>query len=126
MAEQISHFQELRVYENAMNLSMDIFELTKSFPDEETYSLVDQIRRSSRSICASIGESWHKRNYKKAFVSKLNNALSEASETQVWIEMAKNCGHISQERSDDLFEACEKIIAQLLKMINKPDQWILA
>ena len=79
----IRHFRELRVYQNAMDAAMRIFELTKAFPTEEKYSMVDQTRRSSRSVCANLAEAWRKWRYREAFVAKLSNAESEACETQV-------------------------------------------
>ncbi len=88
----IRHFRELRVYQNAMEAAMQVFELTKAFPVEEKYSMTDQMRRSSRSVCANLAEAWRKRRYKNAFVAKLSDAESEACETQVWVEGgAKNC-----------------------------------
>jgi len=91
MGERINSYKELRVFENAMSAAMKIFELTKSFPPEEKYSMVDQMRRSSRSVCSNIGEAWRKRRYKAAFIAKLNDAESEACETQVWVEFARRC-----------------------------------
>ena len=83
MAEQIRSYKDLRVYQNAVEAAMKIFEMTKEFPVEERYSLVDQIRRSSRSVCANIAEAWRKRRYKAAFIAKMSDAESEATETQV-------------------------------------------
>ena len=79
----INSYKELRVYQNAINAAVDIFTLTKNFPSEEKYSLIDQVRRSSRSVCANLAEAWRKRRYKAAFIAKLNDAESEACETQV-------------------------------------------
>ena len=92
----------MRVYQNAMEAAMKIFELTKDFPPEEKYSMVDQMRRSSRSVCANLAEAWRKRRYKAAFVAKLSDAESEACETQVWIEFAKRCGYLEQASADEL------------------------
>jgi len=83
MSGNIRSYKELRVYQNAMDVAMRIFELTKAFPTEEKYSMVDQMRRSSRSVCANLAEAWRKRRYKAAFVAKLSDAESEACETQV-------------------------------------------
>ncbi|MFB6355593.1 MAG: four helix bundle protein [bacterium] len=105
---------------------MEIFNLTKQFPEEERYSITDQIRRSSRSICANIGEAWHKRAYKKAFISTLNTALSEAAETQVWLEISLRSQYLSQDQFENLFDSCEQIIAQLLKMRSQSEKWIRA
>lgn len=86
---------ELLVYQKSFDSAMEIFNLSKSFPKEETFSLTDQIRRSSRSVCANIGEAWGKRRYPKSFISKLTDAEVEARETQVWPEFAKTCNYIS-------------------------------
>ncbi|ELS02799.1 S23 ribosomal protein [Xenococcus sp. PCC 7305] len=119
----IRSFKELRVWQNAINVAMEIFELTKSFPPEERFSLTDQIRRSSRSVAANITESWRKRRYPAAFVSKLNDAESEAAETQTWIEIAKRCGYLSQDKADYLDSRIEEILAQLVTMASQPEKW---
>lgn len=90
-------FKKLLAYQKAFELSMEIFELSKSFPKEETYSLTDQIRRSSRAICANMAEAYRKREYQKHFISKLTDADSENSETQVWIDFANSCKYINTE-----------------------------
>ncbi|MFZ2430544.1 MAG: four helix bundle protein [Lutibacter sp.] len=88
-------FKTLLAYQKAFELSMEVFELSKSFPKEETYSLTDQIRRSSRSICTNIAEAYRKRAYQKHFISKLTDADSENSETQVWIDFSNSCSYIN-------------------------------
>ena len=88
MGDRIKSYRDLRVYQGAMDTAMEIFELTKSFPPEEKYSMVDQMRRSSRSVCTNIAEAWRKRRYKAAFIAKLSDAESEACETEVWLEFA--------------------------------------
>src|SRR5207247_39932 len=88
---------ELNVYERAMEAAMALFELSKAFPKEETYSLTDQVRRSSRSVCANLAEAWRKRRYEAAFCAKLSDAESEAAETQVWIEFAVRCRYLDRE-----------------------------
>jgi four helix bundle protein len=85
-----------------MDAAMKIFEVTKEFPAEEKYAMVDQMRRSSRSVCANIGEAWRKRRYKAAFIAKMSDAESEACETQVWIEFARRCAYLNDETSHDL------------------------
>ncbi|MDY6837377.1 MAG: four helix bundle protein [Thermodesulfobacteriota bacterium] len=85
MGERINSYKELRVFQNAMDAAMKIFEVTKGFPAEERFSMVDQMRRSSRSVCANIGEAWRKRRYKAAFIAKLSDAESEACETQAFL-----------------------------------------
>jgi four helix bundle protein len=102
---------------------MEIFEITKGFPPEERYSLTDQIRRSSRSVCQSIGESWRKRRYPKHFVSKISDAETEAEETRVWLEFCLHCGYISKEQFADLDDRYDHIISQLVLMANNPDKW---
>jgi len=92
----IRSHKELRVYQAAMDGAMQIFELTKAFPPEEKYSMVDQMRRSSRSVCANIGEAWRKRRYKAHFVSKLSDAKGEAEEKSVWLEFAEKCGYVPE------------------------------
>src|SRR4030095_12591278 len=94
---RILRHQDLDVYRKAFELAMRIFELSKTFPREETYSLTDQVRRSSRSVCANLAEAWRKRRYEKAFVSKLSDVESDAAETQVWLEFALSCEYTSRE-----------------------------
>ena len=104
---------------------MRIFESTKSFPKEETYSLTDQMRRSSRSVCANIAEAWRKRRYELAFVSKLSDAETEAAETQVWLEFAVKCGYLPREIGAEFYKTYDAIIATIVGMITHPDTWIL-
>ena len=105
---KIQQHTELEVYKKAFGAAMLIFELSKAFPKEETYSLTDQIRRSSRSVCANLAEAWLKRRYKAAFVSKLADAESEAAETQVWIEFALKCGYLKRDESVRLYKSTTK------------------
>ncbi len=119
------HFRELDVYQGAMSLITRIFELTKCFPIDERYALTDQIRRSSRSVCANLAEAWRKRRYQAAFVSKLNDAEAEIAETQVHIEIAFRHGYIKQEVFAELDDACDKILAQIVRMIDRADLWII-
>ena len=121
----VKHFRELDVYQGAMSLVMGIFELTKEFPIEEKYALSDQVRRSSRSVCANLAEAWRKRRYRASFVSKLNDAESEAAETQVHVEIAFRHGYLKQEVFDEIDDACDKILAQLVKMIDDADRWVI-
>jgi four helix bundle protein len=115
----------LEVYKRAFEAAMRIFDLTKSFPKEETYSLTDQVRRSSRSICASISEGWRKRCYKLLFINKLADADGEAAETQTWIQFAVKCGYLKREIAAELYREYDDIIGMLVKMYTQPDQWIL-
>jgi four helix bundle protein len=104
---------------------MLIFQESKKFPREETYSLTDQIRRSSRSVCANLAEAWRKRRYKAAFIAKLSDAESEAAETQVWIEFAVACGYLKRDRIDLFCQAYDEILRMLVAMINRPQSWVI-
>lgn len=109
-----------------MNAAMRIFELTGRFPAEERYSLTDQIRKSSRSVCANIAEAWRKGRYPAHFVSKLSDSEGEAEETRVWLEFSWRCGYMSKTDADDLDTHYDQIIGQLVRMIDRPDQWVVA
>ena len=104
---------------------MQIFEVSKLFPKEETYSLTDQIRRSSRSVCANIAEAWRKRRYPNAFVSKLSDADSEAAETQVWLEFALKCGYLVKNLADEFDRAYDQVLGKLVNMLRRPEQWAI-
>lgn len=119
--EHVNSFRDLLVYKKSRMLSREIFGLTKEFPKEEAYSLIDQIRRSSRSVGAQIAEAWAKRRYEKHFISKLTDADGEQHETQHWIGIALDCGYISLEQTKDLVEKCEEIGRMLGGMMNKAD-----
>src|SRR5262245_19123757 len=106
-------------------MAMRIFELSKSFQKEETYSLTDQIRRSSRSVCANLAEAWRKRRYEKAFVSKLSDSESEVAETQVWIAFAVRCNYMDREVANEIYQAYNLIIRTLVGMINHPESWVI-
>jgi len=121
----IRSYRELNVYQSAMDAAMEIFELTKKFPAEERYSMVDQMRRSSRSVCANIAEAWRKRRYPAHFVSKLSDSEGEAAETQVWLELAQRCCYLTEEQVTSLDNTYDKILGQLVKMIDHPDQWTI-
>ena len=102
---------------------MRIFELTKAFPGEEKFSLTDQMRRASRSVCANIAEAWRKRRYQAAFVSKLSDSEAEAAETQVWLAFSVKCGYLSREEGSALHKAYDDIIGKLVNMIRHPENW---
>jgi four helix bundle protein len=104
---------------------MWVFSITKRFPKEETFSLTDQIRRSSRSVCANITEAWRKRRYEAAFVSKLNDAETEAAETQTWLQFAVKCEYIDRDEAAKLYQEYDDIIAMLVAMIRDPKKWTL-
>jgi four helix bundle protein len=119
----VKHFKELRVYQQAFAGATRIYELSKRWPREERYSLTDQIRRSSRSVCANIAEAWRKRRYPAHFVSKLSDSDAEAAETQVWLDFARNCGYINQHDHDTLYATYENVAGGLVKMMASPDAW---
>ena len=120
---RIRHFRDLDVYQLAMQAAMDIFVMSKTFPVEERYSLTDQIRRASRSVCANIAEAWRKRRYPKAFVSKLSDAEAEAAETQVWIEFAFKCNYLRKDQTKALDTDYENIQGKIVNMLNQPEKW---
>lgn len=95
-------FKSLRVYEIGFALAMDIFDVSKKFPKEETYSLTDQIRRSSRSVCVNVAEAYRKRRYEKHFISKLTDSDAENAETQSWLEFAYACNYIDLGTKEEL------------------------
>ena len=121
----ISTYKELRVYQAAIKAAVRIFELTKCFPAEERHSMTDQIRRSSISVCANLGEAWRRRRYRGHFISKINECESEAEETRVWLELAWRCGYISQERASDLDRDYDQIIGQLVRMVDSATMWVI-
>jgi len=121
----IQSHEELDVYCAAFEAAMYIFQLSKKFPRKEIYSLVDQIRRSSRSVCSNIAEAWRKRRYEAAFVNKLNDAEAESAETQVWIRFSMECGYLSKELGEECYKKYDQIIGKLVNMIIKPDPWLL-
>ncbi|MCJ7500456.1 four helix bundle protein [bacterium] len=125
MSRNIRDFRELRVYDTAMDMAMEIFRVTSGFTKEEKYSLTDQIRRSSRSVCANIAEAWRKRRYRAAFVAKLSDAESEAAETQVWLEFSRKCGYLSDDRAREMNTSYEYVISCPVKMIQNADDWTL-
>src|SRR5688572_9969089 len=104
---------------------MEIFQLTKKFPREETYSLTDQLRRSSRSVASNIAEAWRKRRYQAAFVSKLNDAEGEAAETQTWLEFSVRCEYLERESGRSLFVEYDEVISILVTMGNNPKPWVM-
>lgn len=122
MAKLTSH-RDLDVYRMAFKVSMQIFELSKFFPDIEKYSMTDQVRRSSRSVCANTAEAFRKKKYPKAFISKIVDAEAEAAETQNWLDFALACKYLDKEDHGDLYEAYENIIGKLVNMRTNADQW---
>lgn len=114
----------LKVFQLSYQLAMEIFHLTKTFPKEETYSLTDQIRRSSRSVPANIAEAYRKRQYSKHFVSKLSDSDGETSETQVWLEFSRDCEYISKEKCDELIIRYEEVRKMLGGMIANLERFL--
>ena len=121
----IQSHRELEVYQLAFAAAMRIFEFSKTFPREECYSLTDQIRRASRSVCANLTEAWRKRRYRKAFLSKLNDAEAEAAEVQTWIEFAVKCNYLDAEIRRELYRVYDQVLGKLVNMFNRPDPWLL-
>ena len=114
----------MKVYQLAYKLAMEIFEITKLFPKEEIYSLTDQIRRSSRSVCVNIGEEYRKRKYPKHFSSKMTDADGECTETQIWLDFSKDYKYISQEISDKLYKEYIEVGRMLGSMANNPEKFL--
>lgn len=125
MAQKIESHYDLLVYQKAFAAAMEIFELSKAFPREEMYSLTDQIRRSSRSVCGNMAEAWRKRRYEAAFISKLSDSEGEAAETQVWLEFAVKCQYLARDRADVLFRTYDEILRTLVGMITHCETWVI-
>ncbi len=121
--QQIRHFRDLEVYRRAFDAAMEIFQMTKVFPMEEKYSLVDQIRRSSRSVCANLAEGWRKRRYPAVFKNKITDSMQEASETQCWLEFCQACEYITDGNFRKMDEEYENIIGMLNAMERKADKF---
>jgi four helix bundle protein len=115
----------LEVYQLAFQAAMQIFEATRRFPREECYSLTDQIRRSSRSVCANLAEAWRKRRYTNAFVAKLSDAEAEAAETQSWLEFSVKCSYLDAEAARAIYQTYDLILGKLVNMINDPSPWLM-
>jgi four helix bundle protein len=120
---KIRTHRELEVYKIAFVASMKIFNLSKSFPREETYSLTDQIRRSSRSVCSDIAEAFRKRRYEKSFISKINDSEGEAAETHTWLEFALECNYINKNDYNFLIHEYENVLGKLVTMSKQPGKW---
>ncbi len=119
----IKRFEELRVYQMAFEAAMRVFELSKRWPKEELYSLTDQIRRASRSVCANIAEGWRKRRYQRHFISKLTDADGEAAETRVFLSFAFRCGYLEESDYIDLDKIYDRISGGLVNMMINPEKW---
>ncbi|MBD2124922.1 four helix bundle protein [Microcoleus sp. ZQ-A2] len=123
--ESLKSHEDLAIFQLAFDAAMKIFEFSKKFPVEERYSLTDQIRRSSRSVCANLAEAWRKRRYKAAFIAKLNDCEAEAAETQVWIKFAVKCSYLDIEQGRELYGTYNQILSGLVNMINNPNKWTI-
>ncbi len=121
--EIIKSHRELRVYQAAFKCAMTIFEISKDFPRVETYSLTDQIRRSSRSVCGNISEAFRRRKYTKAFSNKLSESEAEAAETQNWLDFAYKCKYLDKEKYSKLNNDYNDILGMLVNMQKNPGKW---
>lgn len=124
MPATLRGFRDLKVYQLAFSLAMEIFNLSKSFPQEERYSLISRIRRSSRSVAANIAEGFRKRQYPSMFAGKLADSDAEATETQVWLDFAHGCGYLSLENKRRLLSSYEELGKMIGSMMRKPDKFI--
>ena len=120
---QINSFRDLIVFQKAYKLAMDIFEISKTYPKAEKFSLTDQIRRSSRSVTSNIGESWAKKKYIKSFVLKLTDSLGEEYETEVWLDYSRDCQYITEVKYSDFMTRYDEVRKMLISMINHPEKW---
>jgi len=120
---KIRNHRELEVYKLAFNSAIEIFEISRNFPKEETYSLTDQIRRSSRSVCANLAEAFRKRRYPKAFILKISDSESESAETQTWLDFALTSGYIADDAHKNLNQTYDNIIGKLVNMSLHPENW---
>lgn len=123
--EKIKTHRDLEVYKMAFVAAMKIFELSKRFPVEEKYSLTDQIRRSSRSVCANLAEAFRKRRYKAAFVAKLSDSEAESAETQVWLDFAIRCGYLETQHFQGLSQQYDFITGKIVNMIQTAEKWTI-
>lgn len=121
----INSANELKVYKMAYQLAMDIFILSKTWPSEEKFSLTDQIRRSSRSVCGNLEEAWAKRRYEAHFISKLTDVDGENNETSAWLSFAKDCDYLKIEDYTDLSERCNKVGRMIGSMLKRPEPFLL-
>lgn len=122
---RINRHSELEVYKKGFASAMEIFRIPREFPKEERYSLTDQVRRSSRSVCANITEAWRKRRYPAAFVAKLSDTEGEAAETQTWIQFAVECEYIDCKSAKTLYTEYDAILGMLVRMISDPASWVI-
>ncbi|MBK1894282.1 four helix bundle protein [Chryseobacterium paridis] len=119
----VKFHQDLRVFQKSFEMAMAVYEISKSFPKEELYSLTDQIRRSSRSVSANISEAWGKRKYEKSFIAKLTDSEGEARETQTWLQFSLACKYINEDQFNNLNNQYNQIIGMLVSMISQSEKW---
>jgi four helix bundle protein len=122
---KINSAKDLKVYKEAYSLAMDIFKLSKNWPPEEKYSLTDQIRRSSRSVCTNLREAWSKRRYEAHFAMKLTDCDGENSETDTWLDFARDCAYLNEADHQRLDEKCGSVGKMLGSMLMKPEPFLL-
>ena len=125
MVKKIRTHHDLEVYQRAFDAAMQIFELSRPFPKEEAYSLTDQIRRSSRSVCSNLAEAWRKRRYEATFINKLSDSESETAETQVWLEFAVKCKYMTRDQATVLYKVYDSVLATIVGMITHPETWVI-
>jgi four helix bundle protein len=125
MKKVIRTHTDLEVYQRGLVAAMKIFDHSKAFPKEERYSLTDQIRRSSRSVCGNLAEGWRKRRYPQSFISKLTDSEAEAAETQSWLEFCVKCCYLDRDAAATLYKEYDRIIGMLVKMATNIDDWNL-
>jgi len=118
-------YSDLEVFKKAYKLAMDIYEISKSFPSEEKYSLTDQIRRSSRSVCTNFGEAYRRRKYPAHFLSKLADSDAENTETEIWLKFSFDCKYITELMYNNMVERCSEVGRLLGYMINNPDKFLI-
>ncbi|NMF84123.1 four helix bundle protein [Nodosilinea sp. P-1105] len=124
MHDFIHSYQELQVYQLAFNCSVDIYRLSRGFPEEEQDLLTRQSLTASRSVCASIAEAWGKRRYRKAFVAKLSDAQAEAAEMQTWVQVAVRCGYLDCQAGQELVGHYRTIFAALERLVENASVWV--
>ena len=121
----IKSAKDLEVYKQAYALAMEIFAISRTWPSEEVYSLTDQVRRSSRSVCSNLREAWAKRRYEAHFVTKLTDCDGENSETDTWLDFTKDCGYLASEDHERLASRCTLVGKMLGSMLNDPGKFLL-
>jgi four helix bundle protein len=122
---KIVRHTDLDVYGSAFDAAMQVFQASKGFPRDERFSLIDQVRRSSRSVCANLAEAWRRRRYEAAFLNKLNECEGEAAETQVWLQFAVECGYLERSLAARLYRQYDAIIGKLVVMTGSPGKWTI-